>query len=105
MVHVNPLNRYSPVFQSAKYESPLNEDVPVGSYVHTVRAVDKDEGINGKILYSIVAGNDLSWFAINQDTGGNSVFLNKTFKCLVHTWANAFDQIVNSASAQFVDFG
>ncbi|GAU96184.1 hypothetical protein RvY_07667 [Ramazzottius varieornatus] len=69
MVHVNPLNRYSPVFQSAKYESPLNEDVPVGSYVHTVRAVDEDEGINGKILYSIVAGNDLSWFAINQDTG------------------------------------
>ena len=74
IVHVNLVNRYSPVFQSEKYESHLNEDVPVGSYVHAVMASDADgDGINGQILYSIVSGNDLGWFVINQDTGSFSL--------------------------------
>lgn len=36
MVIVNDVNDYAPVFQSANYESYLNEMVPVGSYVQAV---------------------------------------------------------------------
>ncbi|OQV21491.1 Cadherin-related tumor suppressor [Hypsibius exemplaris] len=71
-VIVNQINDHSPVFPRANYHATVNENSPVGSYVSgEVTATDADgpHGINGRILYSIVAGNARGWFNINGDTG------------------------------------
>ena len=85
-VIVNAINNHSPVFTADHYEAVINERAPAGSFVTgAVTATDADShddtaaagagdgdggaGINGKILYSIVAGNERDRFTINQDTG------------------------------------
>ncbi|XP_009877224.1 PREDICTED: protocadherin Fat 3-like, partial [Apaloderma vittatum] len=67
-VRLEDANDHTPEFQQPSYSSFVNESVPVGSSVLAVSAVDKDQGENGYITYSIASLNSLP-FAINQFTG------------------------------------
>ncbi len=45
------------------------QDSPIGTLVATISAIDKDEGQNGKVDYSIIAGNDDGSFALDSISG------------------------------------
>ena len=47
------VNEYGPEFESRSYSVKLSESAEPGSSVLKVKALDKDEGENGRIVYSL----------------------------------------------------
>lgn len=62
-------NDNNPIFLSSIYRSSVKENLPAGASVVTVSAVDKDDGSNAELEYTIVDGNDGQAFQINITTG------------------------------------
>ncbi|XP_053127320.1 neural-cadherin-like [Hemicordylus capensis] len=69
LIEVEDRNDHSPVFSSQFVQlSPFFENIPVGTTIITVTAVDEDSGLNGDIEYSIQLESDPSeQFAVDQD--------------------------------------
>ena len=53
VVTVTDVNDNPPVFRERTYYARVREDLPVGAVIMRMRAVDDDEGLGGKIVYSI----------------------------------------------------
>lgn len=68
-----PGNVYYPEFQAHASVVDVSEDVAIGSTVIKFSAIDKDQGFNGMVLYSIVSGNSGSSFDIDMRTGQLSI--------------------------------
>ncbi|XP_023773524.1 protocadherin gamma-A7-like, partial [Cyanistes caeruleus] len=70
-VTVVDANDNAPVFSQAEYTVRVPEDVPVGSVLVTVTATDTDEGLYGKVKYSLKKVSDLASdiFRLDSDTG------------------------------------
>ncbi|OCT88414.1 hypothetical protein XELAEV_18017045mg [Xenopus laevis] len=68
---VTDINDNFPVFTQEVYKVSIPENIPFNSTILTVRASDKDDGINGHITYSFgtTAKGVLRIFAINPKTG------------------------------------
>ncbi|NXN44249.1 CADN protein, partial [Rhinoptilus africanus] len=68
LIEVEDSNDHSPVFLSQFIQtSPFFENQPIGTTVTTVRATDKDSGLNGNIMYSIKSDSDpLRQFVVDQ---------------------------------------
>ncbi|MGH0141278.1 UNVERIFIED_CONTAM: hypothetical protein FKN15_078002, partial [Acipenser sinensis] len=59
VIQVEDSNDHAPVFFPQFYEAgPIFEDVPVGTIITQVSAVDLDSGQNGKFFYSILHESD-----------------------------------------------
>uniref|UniRef100_A0A3P8SRX2 Protocadherin-16 n=1 Tax=Amphiprion percula TaxID=161767 RepID=A0A3P8SRX2_AMPPE len=67
-VTVLDINDHSPQFQSSSYTADISEDVPIGSLVLEVKAIDLDFGPNSQVLYFLSRGSQ-SMFIIDQNTG------------------------------------
>lgn len=67
-VIVLDINDHSPQFQSSSYTAEILEDVPIGSLVLEVKAIDLDHGPNSQVLYFLSHGSQ-SMFMIDQNTG------------------------------------
>nr|XP_018670260.2 protocadherin Fat 1 [Ciona intestinalis] len=68
-------NKYRPQIRpEGKWSNVLiPEDKPIGTVVTKVQAVDRDNGFNGKLWYTITSGNGDSCFNINTQTGVISI--------------------------------
>ncbi|XP_051882576.1 protocadherin Fat 4-like isoform X2 [Pristis pectinata] len=62
-------NRFTPQFYTLEVSFYIPEDQPVGSVIGNVTASDADQGINGHVTYSIIAGNKGGYFTIGNTTG------------------------------------
>uniref|UniRef100_A0A8D3B4U7 FAT atypical cadherin 3b n=1 Tax=Scophthalmus maximus TaxID=52904 RepID=A0A8D3B4U7_SCOMX len=69
LVAVEDSNDNIPYFTSTVYDALAYESSPVGTSVVQVTALDKDNGINGQLTYSIEAGNTGGVFGIDNATG------------------------------------
>uniref|UniRef100_A0A3Q2TJN6 FAT atypical cadherin 3 n=1 Tax=Fundulus heteroclitus TaxID=8078 RepID=A0A3Q2TJN6_FUNHE len=69
LVAVEDTNDNVPYFPNTVYDAIAYETFPVGTSVVKVTALDKDNGINGKLTYTIEAGNTGGVFAVNDTTG------------------------------------
>lgn len=67
-VTVLDINDHSPQFQSSTYTADVSEDVPIGSLVLEVKAIDLDHGPNSQVQYFLSHGSQ-SMFIIDQNTG------------------------------------
>ena len=67
-VTVIDVNDSPPVFTKSFYNATISEAAPSGTVVTTVTALDADTGSNAVISYSIVSGNDGSFY-IQPTTG------------------------------------
>lgn len=67
-VIVQDVNDHSPEFKRQSYKATITENLPIGSWVLTPVATDKDVGLNAKIRYSLL-GDKVDRFKIDQDTG------------------------------------
>ena len=63
-VTVQDVNDCPPMFVEEVYRVEINENVPQGSSVASVRATDCDDGANAVLRYSI-AGGDVGAFELN----------------------------------------
>lgn len=65
---VEDQNDNDPRFEMSKYIATILEDVPIGTSVMTVKAIDADVGINARIIYSLA--NETEWlFNIDNRSG------------------------------------
>ncbi|KAL0131096.1 hypothetical protein PUN28_002587 [Cardiocondyla obscurior] len=62
-------NDNSPVFEPRQYFATIAENASIGASVLQVSAMDRDEGANGRVRYSIVMGDDNRDFMISEDGG------------------------------------
>ncbi|ALC39766.1 ft [Drosophila busckii] len=62
-------NDNMPVFDPKQYSAAVAENASIGAMVLQVSATDMDEGDNGRVRYSIVAGDQNRDFSISEDTG------------------------------------
>ncbi|XP_074460253.1 protocadherin gamma-A10-like [Larus michahellis] len=70
-VAVLDANDNAPAFSQAEYTVRVAEDVPVGSALLTVTAIDADEGMNGDVKYSFhkISDRASELFSLNSGTG------------------------------------
>ncbi|KAG8592191.1 hypothetical protein GDO81_000433 [Engystomops pustulosus] len=68
MIKVLGMNSNAPEFTQTSYKAIVDENVPIGSHVLTVSAIDQDEGENGYITYSISNVNPVP-FVIDAFSG------------------------------------
>nr|KAF6460308.1 FAT atypical cadherin 1 [Molossus molossus] len=71
LVKVVSANSNPPEFTQTSYKASFDENVPIGTTVMSVSAVDPDEGENGYVTYSIANLNPVP-FVINHFTGAVS---------------------------------
>ncbi|XP_053960517.1 cadherin-related tumor suppressor-like [Anastrepha ludens] len=62
-------NDNSPVFDPKQYSASVPENASIGAMVLQVAATDIDEGANGRVRFSIAAGDDNRDFSISEDLG------------------------------------
>nr|XP_055045624.1 cadherin EGF LAG seven-pass G-type receptor 1 isoform X3 [Misgurnus anguillicaudatus] len=69
-ITVSDMNDHGPVFEQNEYNVKINENVPVGFEVITVRATDGDAPSNANMTYKIVNGEGVnSGFEIDSKNG------------------------------------
>ncbi|XP_067464274.1 protocadherin Fat 3 [Thunnus thynnus] len=69
LVAVEDSNDNIPYFTSTVYDAVAYESSPIGTSVVQVTALDKDNGINGQLTYTMEAGNTGGVFGIDNATG------------------------------------
>ncbi|KYB27849.1 cadherin-related tumor suppressor [Tribolium castaneum] len=62
-------NDNSPVFDPKQYSASIAENASIGASVLQVSATDVDDGLNGRVRYSINSGDTNRDFSIAEDTG------------------------------------
>ncbi|XP_023311979.1 cadherin-related tumor suppressor, partial [Anoplophora glabripennis] len=67
-VVVQDVNDHSPEFKRQSYHATVPENSPIGAWILTPVAVDKDIGLNAKIRYSLL-GDKVDRFKVDQDSG------------------------------------
>ncbi|KAG1673729.1 Fat-like cadherin-related tumor suppressor [Nymphon striatum] len=72
-ISVSDANDNPPIFNQDAYSIVVPEDIIVGDKIIQTMAGDIDSGINAKITYHIVRGDDLGQFTIDQENGYISV--------------------------------
>ena len=68
-ITITDVNDNPPVFDPPSYMKEVTEGVSTGTSLLRVTATDKDSGANGRVMYSIVTGNDKESFKIDSVTG------------------------------------
>uniref|UniRef100_A0A672YM56 Protocadherin alpha-8-like n=1 Tax=Sphaeramia orbicularis TaxID=375764 RepID=A0A672YM56_9TELE len=72
IINVIDANDNSPVFTKSLYKVRVPENAVKGTVIIKLNATDLDEGINGKIMYSLVKRGNIdpsSMFDLNSETG------------------------------------
>uniref|UniRef100_G1KZ97 Cadherin domain-containing protein n=1 Tax=Anolis carolinensis TaxID=28377 RepID=G1KZ97_ANOCA len=81
-VIVIDVNDNAPIFSQTIYKVSIEENVPKGSIICTIKATDLDEGINGEVKYSFTkTGKKVSEiFLLNSTTGKITLIGNFDFE-------------------------
>nr|CAG4640600.1 EOG090X0007 [Eulimnadia texana] len=69
LVRILDENDNSPMFDPKLYSSSVSENATIGLSVLQVSATDLDDGLNGRVRYSIVGGDLNHDFNIGEDSG------------------------------------
>ena len=69
VVNVDDVNEWKPEFVKPSDDVYIQEHLPRGSDVTKVFAMDRDQGLNGQIKYSITSGNHGYAFFIRPESG------------------------------------
>ncbi|XP_025835928.1 cadherin-related tumor suppressor [Agrilus planipennis] len=73
-------NDNSPVFDPKQYSASVAENASIGASVLQVSATDIDDGLNGKVRFSIISGDTNRDFSIAEDSGAVRVAKNLNFE-------------------------
>ena len=76
-VTVKDINDHPPQFDRQRNSVPISmevqEEMPVGSKLGVINAIDKDIGENSVIDYAIIYGNDEGIFTIERDVNNKGI--------------------------------
>ena len=80
LVRILDENDNSPLFDPKLYSASVSENATIGLSVMQVSATDLDDGLNGRVRYSIVGGDTNLDFSIGEDSGIIRVAKNLNFE-------------------------
>lgn len=69
VINVDDVNEWKPFFVKSSYDVYIQENLPPGSDVVKVIAMDTDQGLDGVLKYSITSGNVGYAFSIRPQSG------------------------------------
>lgn len=76
-VVVDDVDDFSPVFERQRNSVPLEieviEELPLGTVIGQISAIDEDEGENGQIDYAITYGNDDGIFELEVNENNSAI--------------------------------
>ncbi|KAJ8945175.1 hypothetical protein NQ314_009307, partial [Rhamnusium bicolor] len=72
-ITVTDCNDNAPVFTQLSYSARIREDAQLGDKILQIIATDLDSDKNGEVSYSIIRGDNLNQFAIDEKSGYVSV--------------------------------
>lgn len=75
-IRIDDINDNAPQFPSDTIIAPVPENLPIGSTVAVVQAVDPDEGVNAIIEYSFEGGADADKFVLYNQPGKPASIIN-----------------------------
>lgn len=67
MITIEDVNDHTPVFDHTSYETSLLESTPVNERFFALSATDADQGLNGRVTYTITEGNAEDKFGVFPD--------------------------------------
>ena len=67
LVYLLDVNDFVPTFEATSFEVSVMEELPVGTSVFQVQAIDMDVGLNGTVTYAIL--NNSGFFTIDSNSG------------------------------------
>ncbi|XP_064546558.1 cadherin-related tumor suppressor [Drosophila montana] len=68
-VIITDVNDNAPEFLRTPYQVTISEDAPEGTHIMHIFTKDADEGLNGDVYYTLVAGNEANLFSLDSATG------------------------------------
>ncbi|CAL1526545.1 unnamed protein product, partial [Lymnaea stagnalis] len=68
-IRLQDTNDNPPLFASSLYKMAVDENVPLGTIIGSVKAVDKDSGIFGQVYYRILGNAGQKLFDLDNTTG------------------------------------
>lgn len=68
-VHVLSMNEFYPEFEQKNYAFSTKESAANGSVIGSVRASDRDKGIDGVVYYYLIGSSNGKGFSVNYKTG------------------------------------
>jgi len=74
ILNLMDINDHNPIFSKDIYSFNVLENMPAGTLIGQVYAFDADEGINGKIKYSLIGGNGGNGHADSSQSNENNYF-------------------------------
>lgn len=80
LVRILDENDNSPLFDPKVYSASVSENATIGLSILQVSATDLDEGLNGRVRYTIVGGDSNFDFHIGEDSGIIRVAKNLNFE-------------------------
>jgi hypothetical protein len=94
--HIRNINDNRPLF-SANQRLSISETAPPHTFIAYIRAVDADNGSNGRFTYSLVGVDANAVFEINRTSGilSNRVLLDRTYADLYEIEVEVCDEVVN----------
>ena len=84
-IFISDLNDMSPQFTQTLYYKLISEGVRSGSDVIQVQAVDRDWGVNGKVVYSIINSIPSNGTGMTSLPKSNSLY-RKIVKEIYESW-------------------
>ena len=71
VIDIGDVNDNPPVFQEKIYRATMSESYPIGTSVTSVKATDKDMGVNAQLKYTLKE-SDRKYFAMSSVTATNT---------------------------------
>ncbi len=68
-VEIIDINDNAPEFAPNVYMAKINRDTPLNMPILTIKAIDKDEDLKGKLSYTVVSGNEDNTFILGANSG------------------------------------
>uniref|UniRef100_A0A4W4G6F7 FAT atypical cadherin 4 n=1 Tax=Electrophorus electricus TaxID=8005 RepID=A0A4W4G6F7_ELEEL len=92
VIHITDVNDNSPLFDPSEYFPVVQENVPSGTTVVKMNAIDKDSGSNAVLAY-VIQSSDSDLFIIDPNTGVITTqgFLDYEAKQVYHLTVKAFN--------------
>ncbi|KAK2846751.1 hypothetical protein Q5P01_009750 [Channa striata] len=69
VIHISDVNEFTPVFKKKEFNFPVFKNVPIGTRIGKVTAIDYDQGSGGQVFYLMFGQKKVMGFDVETNSG------------------------------------
>ncbi|KAF3693195.1 Protocadherin Fat 4 [Channa argus] len=69
VIQISDINEFTPAFRKKEFNFPVFKNVPIGTAIGKVTAIDYDQGSGGQVFYLMFGQNKYMGFDVETDSG------------------------------------